>query len=682
MGASAGTPGVAGVAGISGAGGGCNEPTPQPTITVRDGCVGEVFTEDLSLDNQSIEWSGTVPSDLGLTLAPSGVLSGVLLKSAHYEFDLTARTPNCPLSKRHIIMQVRGEEASACPTIRRLAQPVEILAPEACVGWPYSAKFEVTGGSPPYSWQAPTLPTGFNLNPQTVELSSAATFAIANPAVTLQVTDHNGRIIQRALSVALRQKCWFGYVSNETGVARVHLVDPQLGTHLQRPVTNTADLSVEDFKWSPDGKFVAYRVKKTNGDYALWLWQGPLWDRDLELLLDGSVLHYAWSPDAGVLGVVTTANGQNSLGGVNVASVPRESAPGTIQGVVTLTPLDAAVDSELTWYGEGTSRAVAFHKAGRGDFSKCRNTGHATLGTLGFESLAWALSYNYCNDVFIYPSRAGYFASVDGALNYHPNDSSATVYHDNDALSPSADFTAVAVDSTLELRRANLDFWEDATATTQGCGHLLAWGEARERIACTGADESSFWTDTLNSDASAFTTALVSGSTSALAAGWSGYPRLMSRSANWLAIATADRLHLASLAGTPQFTWSAALASSNGTSLAFSPDESLLTVQRGNQLWLYNVPGSTASGIALGTLGSEPAACSEAAFGLPNWCGSSRGEPAWKWAADSRAIALVTASGNLAIDDLRLWHSRQEIVETVVTPNCSGACATQFRFQP
>jgi hypothetical protein len=156
----------------------------------------------------------------------------------------------------------------------------------------------------------------------------------------------------------------------------------------------------------------------------------------------------------------------------------------------------------------------------------------------------------------------------------------------------------------------------------------------------------------------------------------------MSQSANWLALTTAERLYMASLERTPQFTWSTTIANGGGTRLAFSPDELLLAVQRGNRLWLYNVPGAADSGIALGTLGTEPAACGATSLAIPKWCGSSRGEPAWRWSTDSRAIALVTASGNLAIDDLRLWQSRQEIFETIVTPNCSGACAAQFQFQP
>jgi hypothetical protein len=337
----------------------------------------------------------------------------------------------------------------------------------------------------------------------------------------------------------------------------------------------------------------------------------------------------------------------------------------------------------LTWYGDSADKSVAFHKADRGDYSDCRITGHAKLGAFGFESLAWATAFDYCPDVFIYPSRDGYFASRAETLNYQQSDSSMTIFHDNTALAPSGNYTAGAFASTLELRRTYVDILDPPTATATGCGHLLAWGEARERIACTGADEASFWIDTLNSEENAFASALVSGSTPALAAGWSGYPRLMSRSANWLAIATADRLYMSSLAGAPQFTWSSALATEGtGTNLAYSPDESLLSVQRGNRLWIYDVPGSAESRIAIGTLGSEPDPCSETSFAIPTWCGSSRRESAWKWATDSRAIALVTSTGDLAINDLRLWHSHHEIFGTLVTPNCVDACAAQFRFQP
>ncbi|HEY5961639.1 MAG TPA: hypothetical protein VIV60_34000 [Polyangiaceae bacterium] len=683
----AGTSAAGGMGGYAGTGatGNCTEPTSQPTLTLRDGCLGEVYSAEVSPIDNSVEWTGTLPTDLGLTLSASGQLSGTLSKRGLYEFDVTARTQAapCPISKRHVILRVRGEEASSCPTIRVKAQTAEIPPPEACVAWPYSAKFEVTGGTAPYTWQATTLPTGFDFNPLTGELSSPPALVVTNPSVILQVTDHDGRVIHREFSVALRDKCWFGYVSKETGVSRVHLIDPQLGSHVQRPLTNTADITVEDFKWSPDGKFVSYRVKKANGDYALWLWQGPLWDRELELLLDGSVLHYAWSPDAGVLAAVVTGNGQTALDGVIVTGVPRESSPGTIQGVVPMTSTAAAIDSELTWYGDSEDKSVAFHKADTGDYSDCRITGHAHLGTSSFENLAWAAGYDYCPDVFIYPSRQGYFASRIRTLNYQQSDSSVTIDHDNDALAPSGNYTACALKSKLELRRTLVDVLEPPTATAAGCGHLLAWGEALERIACIGSDEASVWINTLNAEATAFATTLVTGSPPALTAGWNGYPRLMSRSANWFALTTADRLYMSSLAGAPQFTWSSALTTdSSATRLAYSPDETLLSVQRGNRLWIYDVPGSADSGIALGTLGLLPDPCSESSLAIPTWCGSSRRESPWKWASDSRAIAWVTSNGDLAINDLRLWRSHQKIFGIGATPNCVDACAALFRFQP
>ena len=88
-------------------------------------------------------------------------------------------------------------------------------------------------------------------------------------------------------------------MSSETGWTRLHLFHPAGELRVTRP-ESTEDPAVLEFKFSPDGRFVAYRLGDSRIDLRLAV--APSWE-EISLDWDGSVTDYGWSPDASTLAV-------------------------------------------------------------------------------------------------------------------------------------------------------------------------------------------------------------------------------------------------------------------------------------------------------------------------------------------------------------------------------------------
>jgi hypothetical protein len=660
------------------------------SLTAR--CLGEKFEEQLvatAANATDLEWTAVLPSDLGITLSASGVLSGILKKTGEFNLEFSARnkTTGCVSTKKILALTVNGESSTNCPTIKVKGQPSVMPAPGGCEAWPYSAEFEVTGGISGPAWGALNKPPGLTFDPDTRILSGNPT---ASGTLTLQVTDTNKRVYLRDFEIPLRNKCWFGYVSDESGANRLHLFDPLLKTRLQRPVSNSPDLSVADFKFSPDGKFVAYRVKDASNNYALWLWQAPGWVAEKEIPFGGSVTHYEWSKNSGVLAVAIKTSDDTLLGGVDVTAVPAAATAGPIQGHRVLTSVSAPVDSELTWFGPTQSEYVAFHTLLKPGYS-FRVAGNATLNASGFTDAKIITSFEYSAGLYILDGNDGFYVgdSTEELLVYNKLGSTSSAWHGNDAVSPSTTYTSVAVDAALKVFRATDDSVtteEPAYAEASNCSSILSWTGLKETIVCVGSDLNSIWRHTLSESLPVpnFTSSKVVDNGEFLAVDWSGFKRLSSRRGEWLALANKTSLVLVDLAAAvPQVRWSAPLSDSSiATSMNFSPSDSLVVVQRGKNLLIFNVSDPFSLPNEIGSLRDDPENCQESWLSAGDWCGSAQVNRNVAWSPDSQLLAYVRETYGLVIQDLRYWLNVSQNTIIRVATNCDDACRRGMQFQP
>jgi hypothetical protein len=641
-----------------------------------------------------LEWKATIPAGLGITLSAGGNLSGVLKKTGSFtiEVNVRNRVTNSAYATKNLSLTVNGKSSTACPTIRVKGQPSAALAPSACEAWDYSAEFEVTGGSPLYAWSAINPPAGLTFDALSYVLSGHPT---AGGTTTLRVTDGTGRIIQRDFEIPLRKKCWFGYVSDETGANRMHLFDPLLKTRLDRPTSNDASLSVADFKFSPDGKFVAYRVKGEDGNYKLALWQAPKWDRDYAFSFGNSVTHYEWSKDSGVLAVAYTTDDDTLLGGVKVTDVPDESPAGLIQGHSLLAPVSAPLDSEITWYGDETEKYVAFHSLENPGYPQ-RVIYYAQYLVSGFSDWDYADMSAYSEPLFIYPGLStGLYVTqgVGTVLKYFPNDMSDTVLHGSDAVSPSGAYTASAKDGRLQLFHAydtsfgtNVSPWK----TGEGCGQILGWATTKERIACldpgdpNNPNDSTVRIFTLGVGGISLGSEAVTNSQPYVSDSWSTSRRLFSPSGDWLALTTRARLYLGYFgSGVSSVVWTNELPeTASAMEMAFSPDEDLLGLQSGQDLYLFEPQELGNVKVPIGQLSGTASACQEERLATPTWCGSDRANRQFVWSPRSDSIAFVNSSGALRIEDLRIRPIVPVVGGVDATLHCVDTCVGGFRFQP
>jgi hypothetical protein len=660
--------------------------------------LGEVVSEKLAATgarDEDLEWQATIPTSLGVSLSSNGTLGGVLKTSGEYQFEVGVRnkSTNSDWAKKKLQLTVNGETATACPTIKIRGGNVSDLAPAACETWDYTAEFEVVGGSPLYGWSAINVPTGLLFDPGLINLSGTP---ITGGNVTLQVTDGTGRIVQRDFEIPLRKKCWFGYLSDETGANRVHLFDPLLKKRIHRPATDSTDVSVVDFKFSPDGKFVAYRVKNADGNYRLSLWQAPRWNREYDFTLFGtSVTHYEWSKDSNVLAVsYTDVTGGTMLGGVNVATVDNGASAGYIQGYTVLEAAPASVDSELVWYGTSDDKNVAFHTLDKAS-APFRAVGRAHLGTTGFVNVETILDEVYYESpVELIPGTDGFYAflSGSGVADYRRNDDAEISYHGNDAVAPSGRYVAKSDGTNLKIYSArNSSIFDDDPEMVRAdqCKNLIAWSTSptsQEHLVCIG-DDNFLWRHSLDTSSNTLIDTPITNSLEYATNGWSGYQRQVSPSGNWLALTTAEKLYVVSFgSASPTIVGSRALSPSEQTAnIMFSPAEDFVVVRRGNENWLFNVEDITLLSANLGLSRSTAETCHEGPdgwFSSRAWCGSSSNQRQSAWSSDSKLFALVKDTGALVIQDLRQWSTTHQIISIQAVESCKADCMGASGFQP
>lgn len=135
----------------------------QPAITILSASlpaatVGVAYTATLQASGGTppYVWTALDALPAGLTLAPSGVLSGVPTASGNFTFNVRVSDAQQATATRALTLTVSPPQFSI--TTR---SPL----PAATAGTPYAQTFQVSGGTPPYRWSASgTLPDGLTLD--------------------------------------------------------------------------------------------------------------------------------------------------------------------------------------------------------------------------------------------------------------------------------------------------------------------------------------------------------------------------------------------------------------------------------------------------------------------------------------------------------------------------------------
>ncbi len=267
--------------------------------------------------------------------------------------------------------------------------------PSPCAGIRYSAPLTATGGTPPYHWEVITPLPGFELGSADGDagalsdtiVSESPSESLAQTEMVLMVSDSAPAELQQTrevrLDLTLRTSCWFAYLSEDgaeaapNGPARLHFRDVFLTNDIILPAQADAG-PVLDFKFSPDGNWLAFRAGLA-GNERLFTYPArgpepreaspvPFVCGDAGSDTPCGVIDYAWSEDSNHVAVVLgTANPlQDYLSGVSgfgVAAGPGDpwaavgEAAWFFPDVVPEGSVPLDYHEQLTWIG---SRGVGF----------------------------------------------------------------------------------------------------------------------------------------------------------------------------------------------------------------------------------------------------------------------------------------------------------------------------------
>jgi hypothetical protein len=561
-------------------------------------CAGQAYAAPLLAsggDSASYVWSAQLaPSLPGPTFAELGLsLQGATLSAeagaaigeqGSAQIVLSVRDAHCGSAPLEAELQVLPADSPECPGLE-LSTPPDAL-PEACLGNFYAEAWTASGGEPPYLWSALSVPPGLRFDAETGSLSGVPE---ADGVLELQLSDGLGRTLSRSYELHVRERCWLAYIASEPA-ARLELVDPVLlerqPEHARRELPADGTDPVLDFQFSPDGRQIAYRVASAAGPVRLELASLADGDGDGDgeahaLELGGAVGAYAWSPDSAALAAVFSSGGQPRLGGVDVAG----------DGRLLETRAVAGVPSQLSWY-DAEHLALLTPDP---EVSALQWLATAERSAEGYAPPVAHVEAAFSPAAQLIAGAGGVFVNdrESGSLLFFPSEGSAPIAHATVALAPSGRFLGLARDGTLQVFRpfeasAPAESAIAPFAIASGCDSLLAWAQARERIACATS---------LEGDARLALLEL--GSDGALSASGlplaglaaSGQRRAFSRSGRWFAAASSAQLYVVSASGRPRLwtTVSHALLGTTPGALSFSPDESFLLIGAGNELQLLDL---------------------------------------------------------------------------------------------
>jgi WD40 repeat protein len=669
---------------------------PYEVQLVASGGVPDEYVWSAELDAEGR------PSDtleaLGLAVhgpTLSGDLAAAAADLAPFGVALTVSDGRCRSSVAAFELHVVPASSDRCPRIQILdAPPVDAL-PSPCLGNGYREALTVEGGEPPYEWRALSTPPGLSFDVESATLDGVAQ---GDGVLAVALTDGSSRTIRKSYDVQARDKCWLAYIATDPGPPHLELVDGRLLARQPADARRTAPVNsslgnVVDFAFSPDGRFLVYRLG-ANAD-ALGLELLRLSDGGVYALeLDGSVAAYAWSPDGATLAVAWVANGQTMLGGVDVSAVERVvPAPGApLAGVRSLSNRAApSVDSELAWFD---ARRLGF--LSRASAAARRRLVTTELGAGGFAAPLQRGTVDFSDAARLVDGGAGVFVAdpETGLHEFFPSDGSAPLTHAPElVLSPSGVLGGLARDGALQIFRPGEPSGLAAVpfAAADGCTTLLAWAADRDRVACAderGAENQVSLFDVPAAGASIVPLASIPEPYLYPAGEHSGRRRLLSPSGRWFAFASDANLYVSrsdESSSRLAATLSATRLGTRPGALAFSPDEAFLLVGAGNSVALLDLGRGQSVPLILSSSAAIDDDCNERFVdGASGWCGREPRSSELAWSSGSDLVAFRSSLGSLFLVDVSL--AAAGIVGDPITPDggCSEACLSSqsARFQP
>lgn len=628
--------------------------------------------------------------ELGLRVEGSWLKGEVVAGSgeAPLRVIVDVRDAHCPSDEVELELEVIASESDECPTIELADPPGADALPAPCLGSYYAEALSVAGGQEPYLWSEVSAPPGLYFD---VDTATVQGIAEGDGVLTVEVTDANAHTVQKSYAVEARDRCWLAFVASEPAPAHLVLVDGRL-VERQPSARRTlpegpASDPVVDFQFSPDGRFIAYRLGAEPG--ALRLELARLSNgRSLAITTDGSVGAYAWSNDASTLAIAVDAGGQSLLGGIDVSTARAVSFDPDVplDGVRELDAVAAPrPDSPLVWSADnrlaflastaGVERRLVTAALERERFAPPSQRGRFS----GAARLAAG-----AGGVFVAEPATGLHEFF--AHGVEPS----TLHAEGSVLSASGAYAGLARDGAVQIfrpERASSPAGSPSFAAS-GCSTLLAWAGEAERIACAGAmgaeDRVAWFEISAAGDA---ITALGSLGGALPSPQQAGQRRAFSARGRWFAFTSGDGVSVARLQpGAPrlQLALAASVVSGTPSLLSFSPDESLLAVGAANTLGLIDLEQGAASYVVLSPSAVFDELCSERFVeGAAEWCGSASREPDVSWSRGSDLIAFRSTLGTLQLIDLS--RASEGRIGAPLSPDaCFEGCSasSSARFQP
>ncbi|MES1177201.1 MAG: hypothetical protein ABUL62_22960 [Myxococcales bacterium] len=643
-------------------------------------CPGEVVDTQLKAAGgiaSSYQWSSEdLPASSGLVLSADGRLTGKFsgLPAGPASLSIHVNVADggqCVAAPLALNLQLQGGDATVCPTIKISGELSPKSAPALCLGGAYERQLSASGGTAPYVWTASVHPPGIAVAANGAIAGTYQPTAPSLPAaepLTVQVTDGNGKTIEAKYQISTRSSCWFAYIAKSATDAKLSFFDAELGNRKLAPAAGAGDV-VTDFKFSPNGRYLAYRVTTAASVVALSLIDLVSWQE--QRFGFQAVTQYAWSPDSAILGVAYSVGSDGVLGGVAVGA----SGGGSFS---TLTPIAATAMSELVWFGVNPPQ-LGF-VANNGGFPVLEAVGLQTSDVVGFAfSVPVFRTDSLPPPIHFQTSGSGVFAIPKTvAIIYYPSDGSTSRSHSKVVVAPSGRFVAKAATGSVLVFHPTESSKGTTPLTLTGCDSLLTWAGNRERIACAhqtveSTGELNFFDLTLGASPSSDTLSLSSNLPLQVP---KTQRRLFSPNGDVFAFASDSSLTIASATKNASKIYSEPAGES--TELLFAGDQ-LLLQHRGTRLSWFDLSLATPIEMPINDTLTAATPCVEDFQDVTSgWCGAERPGAPYMWSPDAKSVAFQVADGTLKIYEL---FSGEQIP---INDECKQDCVTpgQYRFQP
>ncbi|HEU4583212.1 MAG TPA: hypothetical protein VFS67_33360 [Polyangiaceae bacterium] len=575
----------------------------------------------------------------------------------------------------------------------------------------------------PYRFDVQTEAPGFALRRENETTASERTWLESvspdgpstGASLRLKITDSSvpPRSDELSIELELRQSCWFAFLS-EGAAGRLHLRDVFLRQEI------SADSGIEgttsDFRFSPDGNWLAFRVEHAAGSelYALRA-RGP---RSAAVAVPGTcaaggggecrVLDYAWSPDSRQLAFVQRiagADARDELGGASGfdsgALAPAWIGQGKALWVGQEVPL--AYREQLLW-SAGDTLAFLGDELGFDDpflseaLYLARLAVDSSSGPASALGLAVGSPSMLTNAGTLARAVAGGVALVGvdeaplGSVVSYQGAAEAMFF--TGWLAPSGAWVAHTSSSgELEIYDVRDDAGPVAQTVTSPapgasdavgpCQEVSAWSDPIgeppvERIACRSAAGLSFF-ELSAAQRSLRLLARVDASPGA------GVRRAFSPDGRWFVFGEADGVTFRSIdleAPSPRLDTLPMRLELPPVELEFPRRRSgLVLLADATGFAEYPLPGASAIASAFSSSGRAPrSSCSEVrGLATGSWCGAPRAAAHIEYSPDSSSVLFEDPPGALRIAQPGSETDSALVSSSLVS--CEGACVP-YAFQP